>query len=110
MRVVLFTDNDLLIEAGAGYFPFKDRRDDYYGQLTFSDLYLRHPRSLLVDPAFVRPHLGAGLPRAVSSEVDGWIDALLAGSPETAVQPGDRVDIDRIPGANGGCNSARGPR
>ncbi len=72
----LFTDNDLLIEAGAGYFPFKDRRDDYYGQLTFSDLYLRHPRSLLVDSAFVRPHLGAGLPRAVSSEVDGWIDAL----------------------------------
>jgi hypothetical protein len=91
VRVVLFTNNNLLIEAGAGYRPYKDSRSDFYGRLSFSDLYLRHPKALLVDGAFVRPHAEADGPRVASSDVDGWIDALLAGSLDTPVQPGDRA-------------------
>jgi hypothetical protein len=83
-RMILFTDNMAIIEAGHLYFPFK-RRDDGLQHLSFSDLYLRHPNSLLVDPKFFRPGADVGSAETVAaSEVEGWLGPLLD---ETLIEP-----------------------
>lgn len=93
-RVILFTDNERIIESGASYLPFKDA-DVPYSDLSFSDLYLRHPKSLLVDARLMRP--ATEDPNAPSSSIDGWLDALLAASVEME-SPQD-VGDDRDQGA-----------
>lgn len=91
-RVILFTDNASIIEAGHQYKPFNRRRDGLK-DLSFSDLYLRHPTSLLVDPRFARPSADVTSGETLAAtEADGWLRALLDETLEPApdeYQPGE---------------------
>ena len=76
-RVVLFTDNEQIIDAGSSYFPFEQLGGEL-ATLSFSDLYLRHPRCLLTDSEFFRPSGAfASDEEAATMEVNGWLNTLL---------------------------------
>jgi hypothetical protein len=79
-RIVLFTDNSKFMGPGGRYFPWAEDRSDFYAQMSFSDLYLRHVKSALLDPEFLRP-TAPDAPLAEDwshDDIDGWLETLLA--------------------------------
>lgn len=79
-RVVLFTENAELLEAGRGYKPLKSSADAFLAELTFTDLYLRHPKSLLVDPRFIGPT--SQTVGFFPKDLDSWLSSLLSATLE----------------------------
>jgi hypothetical protein len=70
VRVVLFTMNDEILEQGMRYAPFR-HSDHRWRQFNFTDLYIRHPRTLLFDPKILAIGGGNGADM-------GWLNALLS--------------------------------
>jgi len=103
VRVILFTTNKEIIRAGGEYRPFKDRRPQEsggeYADLSFAELYLRHPRSLLVDGAFLRPGTADVDAKSGGQVVDGWLAALLDATLERPMSDGREpsIEADQLP-------------
>jgi hypothetical protein len=72
IRVVLFTDNDLIVREGRRYRPFRHEDSDLR-QYNFTDLYIRQPKAMLFEPEILRP----SDPQANPSDI-GWLDAFLS--------------------------------
>jgi len=85
-RLILLTENKVIIETGKLYKPFKHSRTDIYAELSFSDLYIRHPRYFITDPDFV----GAANPfedtlRNSPSVIETWVDSFVATTSDDVV-------------------------
>jgi hypothetical protein len=72
IRVVLFTDNDLIVREGRRYRPFRHEDTDLQNY-NFTDLYIRQPKAMLFEPEILRP----SDPTANPSDI-GWLDAFLS--------------------------------
>jgi len=72
IRVVLFTDNDLIVREGRRYRPFR-HEDTYLRNYNFTDLYIRQPKAMLFEPEILRPSDLEADPSDI-----GWLDAFLS--------------------------------
>lgn len=77
VRVVLFTLNDAIIEGARDYFPYRKEEGRALADMSFADLYLRHPRCLLAEPGLSSPvEIDTRKPGA-SMLLDAWVDTML---------------------------------
>lgn len=72
IRIVLFTDNDLIVREGRRYRPFRHDKTDLR-HYNFTDLYIRQPKAMLFEPEILRP----SDPKANPADT-GWLDAFLS--------------------------------
>jgi len=72
-KIVLVTDNNLILATGRAFTPVKHEHTPYRGN-SFSDLYIRHPKTFLAERKILLPNHRPDAPVSMTA----WLDAFLA--------------------------------